>query len=393
VRCAALALLGVLSIGAALVLGEAALRLSGFSFPAFYVRDDLTGGRLRPNASGWSTREGHAFVRINSHGLRADREYAFAKDPGTVRIAVLGDSFAHAGEVAAEATFWAHLERQLNACRPFGERRVEVINFGVSGYGTAQQLLTLRHYAWSYAPDIVLLAFFPGNDVRNNSRQLEPEKLRPFFVLREGELALDDSFVRDPAYLESKRLMHSRAALQDLRLYQLMRKLRAGDMQVRHNAPIAAAIAQGTSAAAPVAEPGLDENVLRAPQDAAWEEAWTITEKLLLAVAEETRRHGARFVLATLTSSGSVHPDANLRKAYAAHLGVPDLFYPDRRLRGLAQRHGMEIVVLGEDMQRMADASGTHYHGFANAMLGFGHWNEAGHELAGKLLARHLCAR
>jgi hypothetical protein len=393
VKAAALALLCLASVAVALILGEAALRLSGFSFPSFTVPDDITGSRLRPNMSGWYRNEGEAFVRINSHGLRADREYAFAKPPGTVRIAVLGDSFAQAAEVPAAATFWAHLERELNACRAFGERRVEVLNFGVSGYGTAQQLLTLRHRAWKYSPDIVLLALFAGNDVRNNSRRLEPSKLRPFFVLRDGELALDDSFVRDPAYAKIRRLADSRAPLQDLRLYQLMRKLRAGEVRLRHNAPIAAALAMGRPAASPMAEAGVDENVLREPQDAVWEEAWTITEKLLLLAAEETQRGGARFVLTTLSSSGSVYPDESLRRAYAAHLGVPDLFYPDRRIRSLAERHGIEVVILGPQMQRRADATRTHYHGFAKTMLGFGHWNHAGHKVAGELIAHHLCER
>lgn len=389
IKIAALALLAALSLVVALALGEGALRLSGFSFPNLYVPDDLAGSRLRANMSGWNRHEGVAFVTINSDGWR-DREHPVAKAPGTVRIAVLGDSFVQATEVPDGAAFWAHLEREVNACRAFGERRVEVLSFGVSGYGTAQELLTLRHRVWKYSPDIVLLAFFPANDVRNNSKRLEPAKLRPFFVLRDGELELDDSFVRDPAYLEVKRLGQSRAALQDLRLYQLMRKLRAGELRLQHNAPIAAAMAKGKPAS-PMNEPGLDENVLREPQDPLWEEAWTITEKLLLLTAQEARRGGARFLLATLASSGSVYPDAGLRQAYAAHLGVSDLFYPDRRVQRLGERHGIEVISLGPQMQRLADATRTYYYGFANTMLGFGHWNEAGNEVAGKLIARHLC--
>jgi hypothetical protein len=393
VRAAALALLCLASVAVALILGEAALRVSGFSFPSFTVPDDITGSRLRPNASGWYRNEGEAFVRINSHGLRADREYAFAKAPGTVRVAVLGDSFAHAAGTPAEATFWAHLERELNTCRAFGDKRAEVLNFGVSGYGTAQELLTLRHRAAKYSPDIVLLAFFPGNDVRNNSKRLEEGKLRPFFVLRDSELELDDSFVRDPAHAEHKRAAESRTALQDLRVYQLVRRARAGEFRLGHNTPVAMAIAKGerAPAAAAMSEAGLDENVLREPQDPAWHEAWTITEKLLLLTSEEAQRGGARFILATLSSSGSVYPDQSLRKKYAAHLGVPDLFYPERRIRSLAERHGIEAVILGPEMQRQADATGTYYHGYANAMIGFGHWNHAGHELAGKLISRHLC--
>lgn len=387
VQLAAIALLCVVGGAAGLIVGELALRVTGFSFPSFTLPDDITGSSLRPSTSGWYRAEGEAFVRINSHGLRSEREYTYAKPPGTVRIAVLGDSFAHAAGTPAESTFWAHLEREVNLCRPFGERRAEVLNFGVSGYGTAQELLTLRHRALKYSPDIVLLAFFPGNDVRNNSKRLEVNKLRPFFVLREGELTLDDSFVRDPEFAENKRLAQSRAALQHLRLYQLLRRLRAGELQVHHNSPIAVSIAKGAS----MAEAGLDEQVLREPQDPAWEEAWIITEKLLLATAAEARRAGARFVLATLSSSASVHPDAALRTKYAAHLGVPDLLYPERRIRALAERHGIELIALGAEMQRQADATGTYFHGYPNAMIGFGHWNHAGHELAGKLMARHLC--
>ena len=58
----------------------------------------------------------------------------------------------------------------------------------------------LRYKVWDYNPDIVLLAFFTGNDVRNNSISLEPEKGRPFFRLRNGDLVLDDSFQQLPSY-------------------------------------------------------------------------------------------------------------------------------------------------------------------------------------------------
>ena len=67
---------------------------------------------------------------------------------------------------------------------------VEVINFGVSGFGTIQEWQMLEHYVGDYAPDLVLLAFLPGNDVRNNSRQLESDHRRPFAELNDGKLQL-----------------------------------------------------------------------------------------------------------------------------------------------------------------------------------------------------------
>jgi hypothetical protein len=140
------------SLCVALVLGELSLRLIDFSYPIFYTYDDTVGVALRPGAEGWNRSEGEAFIKISSDGLR-DREHSRKKPPNTVRIAVLGDSMAEALQVPQEATFWSVVERRVRDCGEFGARDVEVLNFGVSGYGTAQELLTLRHRVSEYAPD------------------------------------------------------------------------------------------------------------------------------------------------------------------------------------------------------------------------------------------------
>jgi hypothetical protein len=383
-----------LVVGAVLVslaLGELALRALRFSNPSFWLPDELTGARLRPGIEGWSHGEGEAFVKINSRGLR-DREHAMPKPPGVYRIAVLGDSYAEALQVELEDTFWWRLAERLQACAFQPGKRIEAVNFGVSGYGTAQQLLTLRHRAWDYSPDLVLLAFFPGNDVRDNSLALEGKNNRPYFVLREGELALDASFIREPRFLEARQIDGQRAALHDLRLYQLLRKLRAGgEGELAHSAPLALALADGARQVPSLAEAGLDDNVLREPPNAAWRDAWAVTEKLLLAMRDETAARGGPFMVAVLSSAGAVYPDAALRLRYAEALGVEDLFYPERRLRALGERHGITVVTLGEQMQRHADATGAYVHGFRNTRLGFGHWNKAGHALAAELIARRMC--
>jgi hypothetical protein len=380
------------SLAIALLLGEGALRVAGFSYPNFWLPDPLTGSRLRPGMEGWQRDEGSGYVKINSRGLR-DREHSLAKPAGTYRIAVLGDSYAEAMQVDQAAAFWSLLPERLERCGFQPGKRIETINFGISGYGTAHELLTLRHQAWDYSPDLVLVAFFPGNDVRNNSKTLEAEMGRAYFVLRGGELALDESFRTDPRFLEKLRQGESRAALQNLRLYQLMRRARAGDIGKHfHNAPIAAALASGAKAAPALSEPGLDENVFREPADPAWREAWTITDKLLVAMNEETRAHGARFLVTVLSTAGSVYPDPGLRKRYSETLGVADLFYPETRIQRLGQEQRFEVLALAPEMQRRADATKTYFHGFANTKPGFGHWNEAGHRVAAELIAQRLCA-
>jgi hypothetical protein len=313
-----------------------------------------------------------------------------AKPAGTYRIAVLGDSYAEAMQVDLERTFWSLLPKRLESCGFAGGKRVETLNFGVSGYGTSNELLTLRTRVWPYSPDMVLLAFFPGNDVRNNSKGLETERFWPFFSFKDGRLLLDTSFSDDPEFKEKQRIASHRALLQESRIYQLLRRARAGNIaQHFHNAPVAAALAAGVK----LTEPGLDEQVFHEPREPKWQEAWDITDRLVAAAGEDTKQHGARFVLAVLSTPGSVYPDAQMRARYAESLGVKSLFYPEERLQRLGAQAGFEVLALAPQMQRQADAQHLFLHGFPNTKQGFGHWNEAGHALAAELIASELCRK
>ena len=160
-----------------LAIIEIALRITGYSYPEFYVADAQRGYALRPGLRGWYRKEGEAFVQINSDGLR-DREHSKRKPANTIRIAVLGDSYTEAFQVNFENSFCALLERKLHECPALSGHEVEVINFGVSGYGTAQELITLRNQVWQYSPDIVLLAFTTNNDISDNVRGLIPSSDR-----------------------------------------------------------------------------------------------------------------------------------------------------------------------------------------------------------------------
>ncbi len=133
-----------------------------------WVPDPQRAFRLAPGFRG--TEVSHEFrvpIAINSRGLR-DREVAPAKPPGTVRILVLGDSFTYGSGVAGEETFPKRLEGLLAAQ---AGARVEVINAGVSGYGTVHEAAFLRAEGWDYEPDLVILQVFPQNDLDDN---LEP---------------------------------------------------------------------------------------------------------------------------------------------------------------------------------------------------------------------------
>lgn len=175
------------------IAAELAVRVIGFSYPEFYMVDESRGYALRPGMEGWYRKEGESYVRINSAGLR-DREHAKAKPPGTFRIALLGDSYPEAFPVPLEEAFWMVMEKKLQECSNFSGRKIEVINFGVSGYGTALELITLQEHVWQYSPDVVMLAVTTNNDITDNSRALKKTDRVPYFVYRDGKLVLDDSF-------------------------------------------------------------------------------------------------------------------------------------------------------------------------------------------------------
>nr|MBS0020348.1 SGNH/GDSL hydrolase family protein [Gammaproteobacteria bacterium] len=376
-------------LGLGFALGEIALRAAGFSYYwALYRRPDpQRGWAPEPGAEGWQRLEGKALVRINQAGLR-DRLRPLPKAPGIFRIAVLGDSFAEAVQVPIEQTFWFILQDELNACNPFQGRKVEVLNFGVSGYSTAQQLLTLRHRAWSYQPDMVLLAFFHGNDLAENSSALDDDPLRPYFIYRGDELVLDASFRQSSSY-QLRTAWYGRlgfALVDHSRLLQAID--RATDLlglwygQWRSSREVNENLAK---------EPGVDTRVYQVPQDSQWRSAWRVTEGLIQKMYEEVRARGAKFLVVTLTTGAQVHPNPLFREQFQRSLGVADLFYPDRRIHELGERAGFAVVNLAPAMQLFATFSGLWLHGFENSQPGIGHWNPAGHRLAATTIGEALC--
>jgi hypothetical protein len=383
-------LLIIVGIMIALLLAEATLWAIDFSKPIPSVPDPVTGSFRRPNMEFRYRDEGDAQVRTNSAGLR-DREHNQTKPENTVRIAVLGDSYAEAYQVNEEQTFWKILEHKLNECRPFGEKkRVEVINFGVSGYGTAQELLLLRNRVWSYDPDIVLLAFLTGNDVRNNSKVLEPEKIRPFFIFNErDELIQDNSFLEDPVYIKASSYLHN--VLRRLSDYSRFIQLIAW---VRSQFPNWRAYNQyqaNSGKESPLAEVGLDESVYDENPNQVWQEAWRITEALLTIMNKEVKLHGAKFLVVTLSSGIQVLPDRKIRDDYMKLRDFKDLFYPDKRIKALGEREGFGVLMIAPYLQKIAEETNTFMHGFKNTSLGEGHWNGNGHKYAGEFIANYWC--
>ncbi len=138
-------------------------------YPRFHSRavyGDYTLRRLRPNTVFWHRSvDGRWRFAINAEGFRNDRDIPYARTPGRVRVLSLGDSQTEGFEVRQDFTFSAVAERWLNA----HGIPADVINSGVSGFGTAEELAFLENEGIKYHPDVVVLGFF-GNDFADNVR-------------------------------------------------------------------------------------------------------------------------------------------------------------------------------------------------------------------------------
>ena len=391
------------------VIAELALRVSGYSYPEFYQRDEVLGVSLLPGAEGWYRKEGEAYVRINSDGLR-DREHAIAKPQGTFRIAIVGDSYCEAFSVSLEEAFWSVMEKDLEQCNAFSGRKIEVINFGVSGYGTAQELLTLREKVWKYAPDLVILAVTTNNDVTDNSRVLKQTDDIPYFTYQGTKLTLDDSFRNSRGFRLGRSSAgrfaawlsaHSRL-LQALAQGQRGLKIRLASWRAKQSKDVESAAAPAPKPVAPPkapekadlfarsAELGADNLVYLEPNNPVWNDAWHVTEGLLVEMRDEVARAGAKFVIVTLSNGPQVLPDPKSREAFMRRLGITDLFYPDNRIKLLGARERIPVITLAPELQAFAEHNKVFLHGFGND-IGNGHWNVTGNRVAGELLAKKIC--
>jgi hypothetical protein len=362
------------------------LRLMGIEYPLFYDYDPHLGNKLRPGVKGYWTEEGKGYVSINSDGLR-DREHAIPHPANTLRIAVLGDSYAEAMQVNADEAFWAVMARDLQQCANLRGRRVEVINFGQSGFGTTQELLDLRYKVWKYTPDVVLLAFTTANDIADNVRLLKKVDYLPYYVYQGDKLVLDDQQTKENWSRENTRWR--RFYLNDLLAFRFF--------QVIHHAKETfwkwwwlEDFGKKASASVQGQESGISNMIYREPTTEVWKEAWRVTEGVLLQMRDEVAQKGAYFVAVTMTNGVQVNPSVIKRSSFAKSLGISDLFYPDHRLERFCQSHHIPILLLGPSFQEYATQHQVFLHGFGKT-LGSGHWNQNGHRLAGQTIAQWLC--
>lgn len=156
-------LIGLLVLG---LLSEGALRLAS-AFGAGSQSDERYNAKMSLSKNRDLVFEMNPFdPLVNAEGLR-DYDYPVEKPPNTFRIVAVGDSITYGHSLPLEASFPKQLETRLN--RDGNPQRFEVMNFGVGGYNTLQELALYKLKGAKYDPDLVLIGY-SLNDVLSHKK-------------------------------------------------------------------------------------------------------------------------------------------------------------------------------------------------------------------------------
>ena len=167
-------LLLVFSLPACLLVAEFGFR-QFFCEPVGLFRPSaLLGYEMTPGYRGCHKKlsEFDTRIEINVSGVR-DREYP--PRSGLPRVLVLGDSVTFGFGVEAAESYPKQLELLLRASSP--PRPAEVINAGVWGYNTIQELAYVKAGSGGYEPDVIVVGLTMPLTVVRNWRSHEQGKL------------------------------------------------------------------------------------------------------------------------------------------------------------------------------------------------------------------------
>lgn len=273
--------------------------------------DKSRGWKNSPGATGTFVSQSERLkvpIKINSKGLRDD-EYDYEKPKDTFRVLVLGDSLVEGPAVSREQLLDLDLERRLA-----NHGAVQVINAGTAGYGTDQSFLYYLQDGVEYKADLVIYVFSDSDPIDNITIHKANRKFgKPYFeVTEDGKFELrgvpvptefepfsqwqmtvpaaqerynsfgtgEDVTIDQPAPPPTRLFDHLRRDLGSSRLF------RDGGRWLRNNPQVREYAGKiGLSLDAPTDE-------VPAP-----EEAWVVTEQLLLAMKKLAAEKQTKFLV------------------------------------------------------------------------------------------------
>jgi len=377
----------LLEIGARVLYSSKQRSNADADYLVIFQPDEKLEWTHAPNRSVTVEVEGQpVLISTNGHGLR-DIEYEYTKPPDTFRILVLGDSYTEAVQVNLEQAYHTILEERLNATG--AEPHIEVLNGGVSAYGVTRATAWYEEEGRRYEPDLVLLAYYMGNDMRDDHPALAQIDVLPglrrqqFFevgpdgALREVQAAASDLDAPTNRLSENASLVSRLDAVffANSRLYFYLRPLLTEQVP-----PVRRLLYNMGVVGNPY--PVLQQYAV--PVDPVFEEAWRLQDALIARLDAAVRADGARFVVLIIPDWVQVQPDLLINHYplfYPEMLEAMDFDQPDQALIGILERHNIQYLYLRPGFAEQYAADGQPLYGARTE-----HWNPQGHALAAAML-------
>jgi hypothetical protein len=172
----------------------------------FFCRfDPLLGWLPMANLTGLHAhRGGTSRVHQNQFGLRGPDGMQRDRRDGRRRVLVLGDSYVWGFGADQDKLFSAPEVHQTQQ---------ELLNFGVSGYGTDQEYLYYLNRGTRFCVDEVVVAVTPYNDVVNNLTSRQYGYAKPYFTLEGETLLLHTNHIWNNFLRDVRRFLYRHSCL------------------------------------------------------------------------------------------------------------------------------------------------------------------------------------
>lgn len=342
------------SIVIALVVAEVALRVimpfqqQRDTEHVFFTYDETLGWANLPGSSGvFTIPSGTTTVNISAEGWR-DADLPQEKTPGRKRILFLGDSQAWGYGVEQDKRFSDYVRAAFD--------NADVLNMGVSGYGTAQEDLQLRTKGIAYQPDIVVVAFYSNDlfDNLNDGNGTAYEYPRPTLIPADGTLRVHNQPVPKKAALWEKARSYydelpwwSRLPMKYSRVFFLTKQVYDGASR--------AIVRAGWQDEVPAS--------FRQPDSKAWTTAFAILDDM----NQFCERSNCTLIVAVIPTERMIQANETVVEDQIAAWG---------------ERAGVPVVTLASEFNKR---------GLGQFYLRFdSHINAMGHALAGELITQKL---
>ncbi len=318
--------------------------------------------------------EGYSRESFSKAGWR-DVERTVEKPANTYRVALIGDSATESLQVPLEQVWATIAEKQINqdlaaikAKQPKSNPpRVEVINFGVSGYSTSQELLLLQKEVVKYKPDLIVVLYSRGD---SDESSVDPAKYataepRPYFYLdQNNQLKLDRTVL-----LANKQKLQSNPILEYLRAHsriygvfdQTNFQLNLTDKFYVKLRRIYTQITEKLSGT----------NKLSAAEEAEQphypkQDSFKVTQALMSQIQNTAKANGSRFLLLTFPDMGNIDP------VFTAQLPA---------LAKQGQTEGFDVVELSQPFREYKGNEQLFYQV---------HFASGGHKVAAQVLSKYV---